>query len=321
MRIEDWITTRRFGLSEGSMYERLRRHPGIRFDPELAHAALIYDAHDCALLTRLHREYLDVGQRHGIAMFALTDTWRASAARIARSAFADRAVNLDNARYLRALCDSYGGEPPIFVGGQIGPKGDAYTPAEAPDAAAAAAFHAPQVAALAEGGVDFLYAATLPALGEARGIAAAMATTGLPYVLSFVVDGAGALLDGTPLAAAMRAIDASSARAPLGYALNCVHPRRFAAALERLESEGTGLVGRVLSFQANTADLEPHQLAELTDLQVEDADTLAEAMLGSYRRFGVPCYGGCCGTDTRHIEALARAHARTCGTSASAPEG
>jgi homocysteine S-methyltransferase len=309
MRIDDWIANRQFALSEGSMYERLRRHPGVRFDPELAHATLIYDAKDRELLTQLHREYLDVGQRHGLAMFALTDTWRANAERIARSAFADQAVNHDNARYLRALCDSYRGGPPIFVGGQIGPKGDAYTPAEAPDAATAAAFHAAQLGALAAGGVDFLYAATLPALDEARGIAAAMAATGLPYVLSFVVDGAGALLDGTPLSAAMRDLDRGPVRAPLGYALNCVHPRRFAAALQRLESEGAGLAARVLSFQANTADLEPHELAGLDELQVEDPDALAESMIGSYRRFGVPFYGGCCGTDTRHIEALARAYA------------
>src|SRR5262252_4624363 len=75
MKMEDFVETGSFGLSEGSVYERLRRHPAIVFDPYLAHAALIYKPKAAALLERVHREYLDVGQSHGLAMFALTDTW------------------------------------------------------------------------------------------------------------------------------------------------------------------------------------------------------------------------------------------------------
>src|SRR5215475_2859422 len=38
--LEAFLEAGSFGLSEGSIYERLRRHPAIVFDPYLAHAAL-----------------------------------------------------------------------------------------------------------------------------------------------------------------------------------------------------------------------------------------------------------------------------------------
>ena len=65
---------------------------------------------------------------------------------------------------------------------------------------------------------------------------------------------------------------------------------------------------RILSFQANTSAKDPKEFGGLSELETEPADTLAEAMLGAHRRFRTPVFGGCCGTDTSHIEALARAY-------------
>ena len=208
MEFEQFILTVSFALSEGSLYERLRRNPAVEFDPYLFHATLIYDSVYALLLEQVHREYLDVGQRYHLPMFSLTDTWRANQERIRRSRFHEYKVNQDNARFMARLRDSYGPTAsPIFIGGQIGPSGDAYTPEEALPSAEAEQFHTPQLEALAEGQVDFLYAATLPALSEAQGIATAMAKHGLPYILSFVIRRDGTLLDGTPLAQAIETID------------------------------------------------------------------------------------------------------------------
>ncbi len=219
-------------LGEGSLYERLRRDPGVRFDADMAHATLVYDDASRAVLERTHREYLDIGQAHGVPMLATTDTWRANRERQDRSPFRDHPVNGDNVRFLRDLRASYGaGATPILVGGSIGPRGDGYRPHEALGREAAAAFHAPQVAALAEAGPDYLIANTLPAVVEARGIADAFAATGLPYILSFVVRADGTVLDGTPLERAIDDIDAATASAPAGYGINCVHPSLLAEAL------------------------------------------------------------------------------------------
>ncbi len=74
-------------LGEGSLYERLRREPAVRFDDEIAHATLVYDDAARAVLERTHREYLDIGQALGVPMLTATDTWRANRERQDRSPF------------------------------------------------------------------------------------------------------------------------------------------------------------------------------------------------------------------------------------------
>jgi homocysteine S-methyltransferase len=290
-------------LGEGSMYERLRRDPAVRFDAEMAHATLVYDDGSRAVLERTHREYLDIGQAHRIPMLATTDTWRANRERQDRSPFRDHPVNGDNVRFLQGLRTSYGaGAAPILIGGSIGPRGDGYRPQDALGRAAAAAFHVPQVTALAEAGPDYLIGNTLPAVDEARGIADVFATTGLPYILSFVVRADGAVLDGTPLRAAIEAIDAATRSAPAAYGVNCVHPSLLATALA---AAGTA-AGRVVYYQANASALGPEELDGRPELDADDPDVLARAMHDVGARFGIRALGGCCGTGTEHIAALAR---------------
>jgi homocysteine S-methyltransferase len=261
------------------------------------------------ILEQVHREYLDVGQRYHLPMLALTDTWRANQERIRQSRLHAYKVNQDNARFIAGLRDSYGPTAsPIFIGGQIGPRGDAYTPEEALPPAEAEHFHAPQLEALAEAQVDFLYAATLPALSEAQGIATAMAKLGLPYMLSFVIRRDGTLLDGTPLARAIETLDDTLPKSPTGYAVNCVHPTVFSDGLAALEKHGPALTKRILSFQANTSAKDPKELDGLGELETEKPEILAELMLRAHRQFHIPFLGGCCGTDTSHIECLASAH-------------
>jgi len=306
MHFEAILKTTSFALSEGSIHERLRRNPTIEFDPNIAHASLIYDDESAAILEQVHREYLDIGQHHGVPMFALTDTWRANQERVQQSRFHYWDVNQDNARFLARLCNSYGlAAHPIFIGGQVGPRGDAYRPEEALTRTEAETFHASQIKSLVEGQVDFLYASTLPALSEAQGIAAAMAISGLPYLLNFVVRQDGALLDGTPLEHAIDVLDLTNPNPPTGYGINCVHPKVFMSALNTLNKSH---LQRVLSFQTNTSARDPWELDELTELETEDPNTLADLMMEAFLEFGTMFMGGCCGTDTPHIESLARKH-------------
>ncbi len=199
--------------------------------------------------------------------------------------------------------------PIDLIGGQIGPRGDAYTPEESLTPDAAERFHAPQLEALAAAGVDFLYAATLPAVAEARGIARAMAAQGLPYVLSFVIRRDGTVLDGTPLAEAIERLDAEAPCPAAGYAVNCVHPATLSEGLAALERHDPQLVRRILSFQANTSARDPKELDGLAELETEAPEILAGLMVNAHHRYGTLFLGGCCGTDTSHIECLARIYA------------
>jgi S-methylmethionine-dependent homocysteine/selenocysteine methylase len=141
-------------------------------------------------------------------------------------------VNGDNVRFLDALRNSYGGYAGnVVISGLMSCRGDAYRPADALAVDEAKDFHAWQAGKLADAGVDFLLASTLPALSEATGLALALAGTGKPYVISFVVRPGGTLLDGTPLKDAVAAIDAAATPRPVAHMINCTHVSFARAAL------------------------------------------------------------------------------------------
>lgn len=298
-------------LGEGSMYERLRRSGAEAFDPMIAHAGFLYDDLGQQVLADTHREYLDIGQRYGMSMVAGTPTWRANTERIAGSGHASENVNADAVRFMRDLCDGYGHDAtPILICGVIGPKGDGYLPDEAPSADEARAFHRPQIEALASAGVDYLSAFTLPDAGEALGIAQAMAEVDLPYQLSFVLRPDGTLLDGLPLADIIDKIDNDTARAPHSYASNCVHASVFASALRVTMASNPQAAARVVELNANTSAKSPEELDGLEELDTEAPNDFGRNLAMLYKEFGVNSLGGCCGTGTEHIEALARALAQ-----------
>ena len=284
-------------LGEGSLYERLRREPAVQFDDHVAHATLVYDDAARAVLERTHREYLDIGQAHGVPMLTATDTWRANRERQDRSPFRAHPVNGDNVRFMQDLRASYGaGAAPIMIGGSIGPRGDAYRPQEALDREVAAAFHAPQVAALAEAGPDYLIAEH-PARGQ-RGARHRRRVRGHRPAVHRQLRRAARRhgLDGTPLRRAIETIDAATSSAPAGYGINCTHPSAVGGALD-----ATGdAAERVVYYQANASALGPDELDGRDELDADDPDALAAAMHEVRIRFGIRALGGCCGTDGAH---------------------
>jgi len=145
-----FTSTGGYALSEGSIFERLRRDPHLPADPQIFHSSLIYEVGFADALEKIHRSYWDIAQRHYLPMLAFSDTWRANRERIEKSRFNTRSVNQDNIRFLQAIRSSYGSlAAPIFIAGQIGPYGNAYRPAEALPSQEAQAFHTWQINALA----------------------------------------------------------------------------------------------------------------------------------------------------------------------------
>ncbi len=298
------IAARRPMLAEGSVYEWLRRHAGIPFDPLLRHGALIYDREGRKAVTEIHNGYIAAAKAAGLPLVMQTDTWRANAENIAGSRYAGRPVNEDNVAFLQELRARSGHE--VFIGGVTACRGDAYRPQEALDADTAYAFHRPQIEALARGGPDFLIAATLPALSEAIGIARAMGETSLPYLISFVLRPTGTLLDGSPWSEAMQQLE-DTAHPPIGHAVNCVHPNILRDALAVLERHDAEMAHRLIFFQANTSPLSPEELAAAGDLITETPETLTSQVMALQHRMGITVVGGCCGTNEQHIMSLGRA--------------
>jgi homocysteine S-methyltransferase len=294
-------------LGEGAVIERLRRSPGIRLDDHVVNSALIYEEAGRAALEAIYRQYLEIGQHYQLPLLLSTPTWRAGRERITAAGLAGRDLNGDNSRFLVELRDSYGDyAQQVAICGLMSCRGDAYSPGEAMSGEAAAEFHTWQADAPAAAGVDFLLAATLPALSEAIGLAQAQAATGLPYVISFVARPEGTLLDGTPLKTAVAAIDAAVTPRPLAYLINCTHASIFRRALWNERNSSARVRQRVIGLLANTAALSPEELDERAELVEEAPEVFGNSVAALRDDLGMKVLGGCCGTDDRHIDCLAR---------------
>ncbi len=293
-------------LGEGAVIERLRRNGNLELDPYLVNSAFIYEARKRAALETIYRQYLDIGCGFGLPLLISTPTWRASRAQIDAAGYVGVDVNGDNARFLDALRRSYGRyADKIVICGLMSCRGDAYNPAEALAVDEALEFHSWQAARLADAGIDFLLAATLPALSEAIGLALALAATAKPYILSFVVRPEGTLLDGTPLKNAIADIDAAVNPRPSAYLINCTHVSFARAALMHEANSSPMVRQRMIGLLANTAALSPEDLNDSTSLVEEDPEAFGQSVAALHRELGLKILGGCCGTDDRHIRSLA----------------
>lgn len=294
-------------LMEGALGTRLRAEYGLDFDPHVVMAALCRRAAGRAALAALWREYRGIAEQHVLPFMATTPTRRANRERMAAAGFGPElfAANVTLLREIRAESNHT-----MFIGGLLGARGDAYTGADAPGPDEARAFHAWQAEALCRAGVDFLYAALMPALPEAVGMARALAETGLPYIFSFTLRRDGSLPDGTGLADAVRGVDDACARAgcalPLCYMTNCVHPRLVREALLQPGNRTEEVRRRFRGIQANASPLGPEELDGTDGVRTSPPEEWAEEMLALRGLMDVKVWGGCCGTDGRHLGALAR---------------
>lgn len=295
-----------FILGEGAVIERLRRDTGFELDPLIVNSAFIYEKTKRAALETIYQQYLDIGRQYGLPLLLSTPTWRAGRERIEAAGYGEKDVNGDNFRFLDALRNSYGAyAQKVVICGLLSCRGDAYNPADALSADDAHEFHAWQAEMLAKSGVDFLLAATLPALSEATGLASALADTGKPYIISFVVRSEGTLLNGTPLKDAISVIDDTVNPKPLAYLVNCTHASIFRTALRHEVNSSSLVRKRIVGLLANTAALDPEELDNSDGLVEEEPETFGQSVADLHKELGMKILGGCCGTDDRHIRCLA----------------
>ncbi len=306
MKLQTLLCNHHLILTEGAIIERIRREFDFCLDPHLANAAMIYDPKGKEILEQIYRQYLDIGQKYRIPMLILTPTWRANQENIEKAGMQDRDVNRDCFNFLDHLRSEYGTyAQQILIGGLVGCKGDAYKPNEALPQESAFAFHGFQIQALARAGVDFLIASTLPAFSEALGIGQAIAETHLDYILSFVVRSTGTLLDATTLADAISKLDHKLNPHPLCYMANCTHPTVLATALLNKTNSSDFAQLRLMGLQANTSAKSPEDLDGSVALETQEPNDLAQEMARLHANFNIKICGGCCGTDHRHILAMA----------------
>jgi homocysteine S-methyltransferase len=132
-----------------------------------------------------------------------------------------------------------------------------------------------------------------------------MGETGLPHVVSFVLDGDGRVLDGTLLHAAIDCIDVPAPPRAMFYSISCVHPSTAARALRDERAFSDLVARRLVGFKANASALSTEELVRLGHPEGDDLESFAGGMWGIHEEFGLRILGGCCGTGDRYTRALA----------------
>ena len=162
-----------------------------------------------------------------------------------------------------------------------------------------------QIDALADAPIDLVSALTITSVGEAIGITRAAMRARLPVVISFTTETDGRLPTGDTLEHAIRAVDIETGYGPDYYMINCAHPSHFGPALATIDPD---VIRRLRGIRANASRRSHAELDGLDEPDREDPKRLADEYRLLTDRFErLTVLGGCCGTDLRHIEAIAAA--------------
>lgn len=285
--------------------------------PHFASITLLQTGDGRHALEDYYRGFLELARRMGTGLLLESATWRSSpdwAEPLGMTLAELDALNADAISMLIALREEYQSDAnPIIVSGCIGPRGDGYDPGRIMSVDEAQVYHAHQARIFHSAGVDMISAITMTNVPEATGLALAAKALHVPVAISFTVETDGRLPTGDSLAEAVAAVDEATQNYPAYYMINCAHPTHFAGALE----ENAPWTARIRGLRANASTCSHAELDAMTELDIGDPLDLAARHKMLVERFPqITVLGGCCGTDLRHVTAIAEA----CAESKRAPE-
>lgn len=276
--------------------------------PEFAAFDLLSRKGGYETLRDYYLPYLDIARTHKAGFILESPTWRASrdwGRKLGYSPADLRSLNRQAIAMMRELRTQWAAQgAPIVISGCIGPRGDGYVPGARMTVDESGAYHLEQIEALGDAGADLISAMTINYVEEAIGITRAAQSTGIPVVIGFTVETDGKLPSGQPLGQAIDAVDAATNSGPAYYMINCAHPTHFSHVLPADKS----WTGRIRAVRANASIRSHAELDQADELDAGDPVDLGarnaalKALLPSLNIFG-----GCCGTDHRHVEEICKA--------------
>lgn len=297
-----------FFLTDGGIETTLIFHDGLEL-PDFAAFDLLKSAAGTAALRKYFRAYGAVARSFNTGLVLESATWRASADWAARLGYSREALAAANRKSIKLLEEIRGefetDRSQIVISGCVGPRGDGYSPASLMSVEEAENYHREQIEIFADSAADMVTAITVNYVEEAVGIAQAAEQAGMPVAISFTVETDGALPTGQTLHEAVEQVDAAISSYPCYYMINCAHPTHF----EQMLSNAQPWVERIRGLRANASRQSHAELNESTELDVGDPIELGKqyARLKATRLPRLNVMGGCCGTDHRHVEEIAKA--------------
>lgn len=287
-------------VTDGGLETELVFHHGIEL-PCFAAFPLLEQSDAREVLRSYYAGYLDIAREHGTGFIVEAATWRANPDWAARLGFSpDRldSVNrqaIELAEEVRAAAAFEG--ITTVVSGCIGPREEAMTAAEAQR------YHSPQITTFAATTADQVTAVTMNNAAEAVGITRAAAAAGIPAAISFTVETDGRLVTGQPLREAIEEVDAETGRSAAYFMVNCAHPTHLVTSLD---DDGPWL-RRVVGLRLNASTRSHAELDAAAELDEGDPDDFGAGTAALRDRLpAARVFGGCCGTDARHVAAIWR---------------
>ena len=309
-RMQSPLHPDRLYVTDGGLETSLIFHQGLELREFAAFDLLTGpEGHDA--LRSYFAPYVAVARDRGLGMVVDTATWRANpdwGAVLGYSPWALAELNGRAVDLAREVAADLGGLPTV-VDGVVGPRGDGYVVENAMSADEAADYHAVQVGTFAKDGVDLVSAITMNYVEEAMGVARAARAAGVPAVISFTVETDGRLPTGQALHEAIAQVDADAGpgEGPAYFMVNCAHPTHFDSALE-VDGAWRERIG---GLRANASRMSHAELDVAEDLDDGDPAELGEQHRALRDQLpGLRVIGGCCGTDDRHVAAIADAWQR-----------
>jgi len=295
-------------LSDGGLETSPVFHDGIDL-PHFAAFPLLRTQDGREALASYFRNYLALARERGLGFIIDTATWRANpdwAAKLDVGPAALDTINRDAVRFAIELRDAFErtSAGPGVVDGVVGPRGDGYRVEHRMSAHEAARYHASQIQCFATAGADMVSAITMNYPEEAIGIALAARAAGMPVAISFTVETDGHLASGETIGEAITAVDAATDAYPVYFMINCAHPSHF----DNVLPDDEAWLGRIRGLRANASHKSHAELDEAIELDAGDPLDLGQRYRTLHHHLPrLNILGGCCGTDHRHVSAIAEA--------------
>ncbi|WP_306046747.1 homocysteine S-methyltransferase family protein [Nioella sp. MMSF_3534] len=272
--------------------------------PGFASYPLLDDPETHEMLRGDYQALADFAREEGVCIMLDALTWVASRDRGRELGYSPERLAESNRKAVRLITEVRDANPDanLILSGQMGPRGDGYEVGDQMTVAEAETFHGEQMGVLSEAGVELVNAFTMTYAAEAAGIARAARARGIPVVIAFTVETDGRLPDGTNLADAIEQVDATSESYPSYFLVNCAHPEHLAPALD-----GDVRLNRLAGLVSNASRCSHEELDNAEELDAGDPEELGQ-QIGDLARANpnFRVFGGCCGTDFRHLRAMAR---------------
>lgn len=296
-------------ITDGGLETTLIFHEGLEL-PYFASFDLLRTVEGEQILKDYYRKHAEIAIDNGVGFILESATWRASSEWGNLMGYSDIALDAINQQAVEMLA-SLREEletpiTPMVISGCIGPRGDGYNPDIFMTAEEARIYHSSQIRSFASSEADMVTAMTISYVEEAVGIVQAAHEENIPVVISFTVETDGKLPTGQSLEEIIEQVDAETGSATAYYMINCAHPTHF-------DHELTGdapWLQRIMGIRANASCKSHAELDESTELDDGNPVELGD----QYKTFKqklqqLTVFGGCCGTDHRHVEAFCKSMA------------